>query len=108
MQTKRVSRYPLRPLHPKIRFNPRFMLNIPLEADQTAKRAVRERIFPGDLVNKSSTTETVVDFNISGIMDTKVDKRSAFEMEGISCMAVSSTMIKGKADSRIKKDACAA
>ena len=84
------------------------MLNIPLEADQMASKAVMERIFPGDFVNKSSIMETVVDFNISGIRETRMDNKSDLEIVGINWMAVSSTIIKGKADSKIKKDACAA
>ena len=84
MQIKRERKYPLRPLHPKIRLNPRFMLNIPFEADQIASNAVMERIFPGDFVNKSSIIETVVDFNISGIRETKMDSKSDLETVGIN------------------------
>ena len=59
------------------------MLNMPLEADHRAARAVMERIFPGDFVNKSSTTRTTAALSICGIKETKSDNKSALETEGI-------------------------
>lgn len=84
VQIIREEKYPLLPLHLNIRFRPRQMLNIPLEADQRAARAVMDRRVPGDLVNRSSTTVITVDFSISGIKDTRRDRRSALETVGIS------------------------